>query len=82
MERGLGVGRRKDNFCLLFDAFLYYLVFFYCHVNVRFKKISILKAEKEHEGINEREKKDPIGGSLWFFLTQGKLVFSVLVKTL
>lgn len=51
-------------------------------MNVRFKKISILKAEKEHEGINEREKKDPLGGSLWFFLTQGKLVFSVLVKTL
>lgn len=52
-------------------------------MNVRFfKKISILKADKEHEGIHEREKKDPLGGSVWFFLTQGKLDFSVLVKTL
>lgn len=51
MESGLGVGRRKDIFCLLFDAFLYYFVFFLTTVNVRLKKkISILKADKEHKG--------------------------------
>lgn len=78
----MGLAGGKDNFCLLFDAFLYYLIFLILCEYKTFKIINILETDKERGGIKKKEKRDPLVERLWFVLTQDCLVLAALMKAL